>query len=97
MEGFAECSRWWFAQWAATPMHLATICLEQPEAGLPEVRFWEVVPLRSARDVVVNFLTCGGDSAPSLPTTTLKPAPFDPATPHPLLLGPPLPKIASRP
>jgi 4'-phosphopantetheinyl transferase len=51
-----EESRWWFVQWAPSPMHIAACCLERSGEAPPSVRFREVVPLQSARDLPVNML-----------------------------------------
>jgi 4'-phosphopantetheinyl transferase len=58
VEGPAEDSHLWFAQWLASPEHMAALCVKRADAVLPNVRFRAIVPLRSARDIQVSFLRC---------------------------------------
>jgi 4'-phosphopantetheinyl transferase len=62
VRGFAKASRWWFAQWSPSPTHIATLCLESRDARFPNVRFHEIIPLRSAYEIPFKFSRCGAHS-----------------------------------
>jgi 4'-phosphopantetheinyl transferase len=68
-----EESRWWFLQWAPSSRHMAACCMERGEETLPSVRFREVVPLRSARELSVPILRASKRSASTNPIHGSKP------------------------
>jgi 4'-phosphopantetheinyl transferase len=54
----AADSHWWFAQWLASPDHIAALCVKREVAVLPNVRIRRIVPQRCSHDIRVSFLRC---------------------------------------